>query len=96
MSQVYEWAGPCANCSRAGKIRWSEDRVYDNYCFDCYSLVNDGRLLERERIVGLLQEQARECEKAGLWANGLDLRNQLQELHLGLNAAIALIKGENK
>ena len=54
--------------------------------------VND----ERERIIKLLEGESRSCEQAGLWANGLELRNQLQQLHLGLNAAIALIKGEQK
>lgn len=51
---------------------------------------------ERERIINLLEQNSRECERAGLWANGPELRGQLQELHVGLNAAIALIKGENK
>jgi hypothetical protein len=51
---------------------------------------------ERERIIKLLEDESRQCEKAGLWANGTELRGQLQELHLGLNAAIALIKGENE
>lgn len=51
---------------------------------------------ERERIIKLLEEESRNCEKAGLWANGPELREQLQQAHLGLNAAIALIKGEQK
>ena len=51
-----------------------------------------GRVAERESIVELLEEQSRQCEKAGLYANGEDLRGQLQELHTGLNAAISFIK----
>ena len=59
-------------------------------------LVNEAIQLERKRIIDLLEQNSRECERAGLWANGPELRGQLQELHVGLNAAIALIKGENK
>jgi hypothetical protein len=55
-----------------------------------------GVIAERKRIIKLLKDESRQCEKAGLWANGTELRSQLQELHLGLNAAIAIIKGENK
>lgn len=58
-------------------------------------LVNEAIQLERKRIIDLLEQNSRECERAGLWANGPELRGQLQELHVGLNAAIALIKGEN-
>lgn len=52
------------------------------------------RAKEQDRIIALLETESRNCEKAGLWANGVDLRSQLQELHMGLNAAILLIKGE--
>jgi hypothetical protein len=55
-----------------------------------------GAYRERDRIIKLLEDESRQCEKAGLWANGTELRGQLQELHLGLNAAVALIKGENE
>lgn len=55
-----------------------------------------GEARERERIIELLENESRNCERAGLWANGQELREQLQELHLGLTAAIALIKAENK
>lgn len=48
------------------------------------------------RIIEALENESRNCEKAGLWANGPELRQQLQDLHLGLNAAIELIKGEKK
>lgn len=54
-----------------------------------------GQIFKQEQIIKLLEDESRNCEKAGLWANGPELRGQLQELYLGLNAAIALIKGEN-
>ena len=58
-------------------------------------LVNEAIQLERKRLIDLLEQNSRECERAGLWANGRELRGQLQELHVGLNAAVALIKEEN-
>lgn len=77
-----------------------ENLTIDRYCNDCgYDLIVDDRddairQQEQERIIELLEAESRNCEKAGLWANGADIRGQLQELHMGLNAAIALIKGE--
>lgn len=50
---------------------------------------------EQERIVELLEAERRKCEQAGLFANGLELREQLQTVFIGLEAAIALIKGED-
>jgi hypothetical protein len=55
-----------------------------------------GAIWKQNQIIQVLEEQVRECEKAGLWANGLDLRSQLQDLHAGLTAAIAFIKEYNK
>jgi hypothetical protein len=48
------------------------------------------------RIIKLLEDERRKCEQAGLFANGLELREQLQTLFIGLESAIKLIKGENK
>lgn len=53
------------------------------------------RWYERRDIIEKLEAESRQCEVAGLWASGSELRQQLQDLHLGLNAALALIKGEN-
>ncbi len=66
--------------------------------FDRWLAQHDAEITAKagKRIIKLLENESRNCEKAGLWANGPELRGQLQELHLGLNAAIALIKGENK
>jgi len=63
-------------------------------CSRCDVQIDEQPIIDR--IIKLLEDESRQCEKAGLWANGSELRGQLQELHLGLNAAIALIKGENK
>ena len=63
---------------------------------NAHNAFEQGVKTERQRIVELLEEESRNCEKAGLWANGPELRQQLQDLHFGLTAAIALIKGEQK
>lgn len=55
----------------------------------------DGVSAEQKRIIELLKKESDNCAQAGLWANGSELRGQLQQLHLGLTAAIALIKDEN-
>ena len=55
-----------------------------------------GTINEQERIIKLLEDERRKCEQAGLFANGLELREQLQTLFIGLESAIELIKGENK
>lgn len=49
---------------------------------------------ERNRILGLLEEEKISCEKAGLWANDPELREKLQQLHIGLELAIKVIKGQ--
>jgi len=54
----------------------------------------DGMQAERKRIIKLLKSESDNCAQAGLWANGSELRGQLQQLHLGLKAAISLIKDE--
>jgi len=51
---------------------------------------------ENERIITLLEDEKRKCELAGLFANGNELRQQLQALFIGLEASLALIKGEQK
>jgi hypothetical protein len=53
-----------------------------------------GRQIERDRIIKLLEDERRKCEQAGLFANGLELREQLQTLFIGLESAIKLIKGD--
>lgn len=58
---------------------------------DC---IEKGQAMEQERIIKLLEDERRKCEQAGLFANGLDLREQLQTLFIGLESAIELIKGE--
>jgi len=53
----------------------------------------DGRAAELKDIIALLEGESQTCERAGLWANGEELRSQLQQMHLGLNAVIKLLKG---
>jgi uncharacterized protein YueI len=53
-----------------------------------------GAVDEQERIIKLLEEEQRKCEQAGLFANGVELREQLQTLFIGLDSALTLIKGE--
>jgi hypothetical protein len=55
---------------------------------------NQGVLRERERIVSTLEEEKRKCEQAGLFANDPILRDDLQKAFIGLQIALALIKGE--
>jgi hypothetical protein len=47
-----------------------------------------------ERIIKLLEDEQRKCEQAGLFANGVELREQLQTLFIGLGSALTVIKGE--
>lgn len=72
----------------------SSDSKCANRMFDLWLAQYKAKIVAKteNRIIESLEKEARQCEKAGLWANGTDLRGQLQELHLGLNAAIALIK----
>lgn len=55
-----------------------------------------GRAAERKDIIEQLKGESQTCERAGLWANGEELRSQLQQMHLGLNAVIRLLEGEQK
>lgn len=55
-----------------------------------------GKTSERKEIIEQLKGESQTCEKAGLWANGEELRSQLQQMHLGLNAVIRLLEGEQK
>ena len=76
----------------------SSDSKYANRMFDLWLAQYKAKIVAKteERIIELLEKEARQCEKAGLWANSPDIREQLQELHLGLIAALEVIKGGNK
>jgi hypothetical protein len=83
------------------KDRAEHDAKYPNHredeiftCINCYEM--DIAKVERERIIELLEAERRQCEKAGLFANGYEIRQKLQTLFIGLESAIALIKGETK
>ena len=65
-------------------------------CALCVDEREVGKLEERYRIIKLLEDERRKCEQAGLFANGLELREQLQTLFIGLESAIELIKGETE
>lgn len=57
---------------------------------------DEGEKAERKRILEELEAQGRQCEQAALWANGEDLRAQLQQLYIGLQSAINVINGEKQ
>ncbi len=57
---------------------------------------NSGVAHENARILQLLEDEKRKCEQAGLFANGYQLREELQTAFIGLEMAIMVIKEEQK
>lgn len=49
----------------------------------------------KANLIERLEAERRQCEKAAIWANGPELREQLQLLWIGIETVIPLIKEEN-
>jgi len=50
----------------------------------------------KKNLIEQLEAERRQCEQAALWANGPELREQLQTLWIGIETVLPLIKGETK
>ena len=50
----------------------------------------------KKNLIERLEAERRQCEQAALWANGPELREQLQTLWIGIETVLPLIKGETK
>ena len=48
----------------------------------------------KAELIERLEAERRQCEKAAIWANGLELREQLQLLWIGIETIIPIIKEE--
>ncbi len=59
-------------------------------------LRKEGADSERKRLIKKIEKHKRELEKAGLFANGPQLRHELQTLYIGLEQALEVIQGEDE